>query len=641
MRTTYVFMLFSVLFVNNLYAQDCASKMAAAQKESTQGHFDKALKMYQAALASCGEGQSAEINLAIESNYKKIQDLRAKAEQNAREARRQKLLAEQNANNLAKEIARRDVLTRQLATGNIVDKAKQKSQDPGTAFRLLEYGHRINPNDLALTQELLHLENKASQEFSQTLIGHLNPVQGIVASKISNFFATVGQDVKIWDWKAGRELASFDTKSDWGYVRVALSDDDQIFAASRLDTIEVRNVKTGAILFTLTGHNNRINALVFSPDGKHLISGSDDKTLIIWNLSTGQAKHRLSGHKEAITTLCTDKDGSRILSASWDGQVIVWNAATGQMERSWSVSNGLGITALAVSPDDRRIVTGTRTGLIQLWDLAKQTEEGRLSGHSSTITALAFSASGKEMCSASTDSTVVWWDLLTLSKLHRWADHTDEVMGVAFSADGNALASVSMDATVKIRRLNEADPDNNIVIASLAYFKRFAFSPNGNKMLAAQEDCLGIWDIASGRLEKMITGLTGDFFHGAPTPDLKLWCAAYESNDIAIWSLLTGKMLFTIKGHAKPVKAMVVSNDGKTLFSAGEDNVVRVWDIFSHQERFNLKIKKDVRKLLVSPDGSMLYIMFWEDYMQVWDLEKRREFVNYRRDRYAQHVTLL
>jgi WD40 repeat protein len=39
---------------------------------------------------------------------------------------------------------------------------------------------------------------------------------------------------------------------------------------------------------TLTGHSNKVTSVAYSPDGKHVVSGSDDKTVKIWDSSTGK-----------------------------------------------------------------------------------------------------------------------------------------------------------------------------------------------------------------------------------------------------------------------------------------------------------------------------------------------------------------
>ena len=70
--------------------------------------------------------------------------------------------------------------------------------------------------------------------------------------------------------------------------------------------------------------------MAFSPDGKRIVSGSEDKTVKVWDAATGQETLTLKGHTGAVTSVAFSPDGKRIVSGSEDKTVKVWDAATGQ-----------------------------------------------------------------------------------------------------------------------------------------------------------------------------------------------------------------------------------------------------------------------------------------------------------------------
>ncbi|MBX3349791.1 MAG: PD40 domain-containing protein, partial [Nitrospira sp.] len=75
---------------------------------------------------------------------------------------------------------------------------------------------------------------------------------------------------------------------------------------------------------TLTGHKGWVRNLVVSPDGKVLVSASDDQTIKFWDLSTGRNFRTLKGHSGPVRGLAFSPDGTRLASASWDRTVKLW-----------------------------------------------------------------------------------------------------------------------------------------------------------------------------------------------------------------------------------------------------------------------------------------------------------------------------
>ena len=66
-----------------------------------------------------------------------------------------------------------------------------------------------------------------------------------------------------------------------------------------------------------------------SPDGRRIVSGSDDNTVAVWDLETGTRIHRLTGHQGAVRSVAVSPDGRRIVSGSDDKTVAVWDLETG------------------------------------------------------------------------------------------------------------------------------------------------------------------------------------------------------------------------------------------------------------------------------------------------------------------------
>lgn len=115
-------------------------------------------------------------------------------------------------------------------------------------------------------------------------------------------------------------------------------------------TIKVWDAQSGAELSTLPGHNNFVNRLVFSRDGRLLASGGYDSTIKLWELASGRELQTLKGHSGSITAIDFSPDGRFVISGSDDGSARLWTTQTGELLATL-VSINKGADWLVVTPD--------------------------------------------------------------------------------------------------------------------------------------------------------------------------------------------------------------------------------------------------------------------------------------------------
>src|SRR6266545_3453171 len=88
--------------------------------------------------------------------------------------------------------------------------------------------------------------------------------------------------------------------------------------------------EAGKLRFTLRGHEHRVRALLFTPDGKTLISGSEDKTIRLWDTATGKQRATLKGHTRSVNSVAFSPDGKTLASCGVDGTIRLWDSTTGK-----------------------------------------------------------------------------------------------------------------------------------------------------------------------------------------------------------------------------------------------------------------------------------------------------------------------
>jgi WD40 repeat protein len=84
------------------------------------------------------------------------------------------------------------------------------------------------------------------------------------------------------------------------------------------------DAREGKFLHRLTGHLCFVSCVAFSPDGKRLVSGSEDWTVKVWDIAAGRATLTLWGHTGRIREVAFSPDGKRLVSGSEDRTVRIW-----------------------------------------------------------------------------------------------------------------------------------------------------------------------------------------------------------------------------------------------------------------------------------------------------------------------------
>ena len=115
----------------------------------------------------------------------------------------------------------------------------------------------------------------------------------------------------------------------------------------------------------LSGHSGEVSAVAWSPDGHHILTGSEDGTARIWDATTGENTLTLT-HTDWVMAVAWSPDGHHILTGSEDGTARIWDATTG--ENTLTLTHDSSVSAVAWSPDGHHILTGSPDGTTRIWD---------------------------------------------------------------------------------------------------------------------------------------------------------------------------------------------------------------------------------------------------------------------------------
>ncbi|KAF9060378.1 WD40-repeat-containing domain protein [Rhodocollybia butyracea] len=286
----------------------------------------------------------------------------------------------------------------------------------------------------------------------------------------------------------------------------------------------------GQLLCIQSPTSGTIYSVAFSPDGKHIASGSSDRNIHIWDSKTGEELQVFQGHTWEVVSVAYSPDGKHIVSGSMDKTICIWNSETGEELRVLQ-GHASHVTSVAFSsPDGKYIVSGSYDNTIRIWGSETGGEQRVLRGHTDWVRSVACSLDGKKIVSGSIDKTIRIWNLKTGEELHVLQGHSDLVISAAFSPDGSHIVSGSTDDTVRIWDAGTGK--------EVDWVRSVAYSPTGKHIAS------GSWD-----------------------------------GTVRLWSAETRELLCVFEGHTDYVFSVVFSPDGKQIASGSQDGTIRLWDV--------------------------------------------------------------
>jgi WD40 repeat protein len=248
------------------------------------------------------------------------------------------------------------------------------------------------------------------------------------------------------------------------------------------------------------------------------------------------------------------------------------------------------------------------------WQLTAQT------GHLLPVSALAVSPDGRRVVSGSLDSSVRVWDSDS-AKLLGALDGSGPVISLAFSRDGRRIAAGGLDLTVRIWDAVSGRLVRSVFVDRAPVFS-VAFSPDGRRFAVTNENAIKIFDTDSGADVHTLEGHTGLTLSVAYSPDGRQIVSAATDKTVRIWDAETFALVKSLEGHTGPVVAATFTPDGNRIASASFDKTVRIWDANRLEPIQTLgPHASSVVSLAIAPDGRSLVAGALDGSIRAWDLQ--------------------
>ncbi|KAK6315165.1 hypothetical protein J4Q44_G00146940 [Coregonus suidteri] len=300
---------------------------------------------------------------------------------------------------------------------------------------------------------------------------------------------------------------------------------------------------------------------------------------------TKTSRLTLGGHRTDARTLAFSSDNIAVLSASGD-TVKVWNRSTLQVIRTMECEYAL--CSLFV-PGDRQIILGTKSGKIQIFDLASGTLLETVDAHNGALWSLCLSPDQRGIVTGGADKTVKFWEFelikdkdatqkrLTVKHM-RTLQLDEEVLCVKYSPDQRLLAVSLLDCTVKVFYTDTLKFFLSLYGHKLPVLCLDISHDSALIATGSADRNVKIWGLDFGDCHRSMFAHDDSVMFLQFVPKTHLFFTAGKDKKIKQWDADKFEHIQTLEGHHREVWCLAISPNGDHIVSSSHDKSLRLWE---------------------------------------------------------------
>lgn len=531
--------------------------------------------------------------------------------------------------------------------------------------------------------------------------GHTSPVTEVLFSPDSSVVATGSTAVlgsqfrpeiaevstRFWDIETGRQIFHLDmrpehlTEADW---RIKFSSDGTryFYSSGLFNNIGILKFSQDGLALGpvysqgVSGHSDRVTDFDIHPEGRQLVTGSEDNTVRFWDVSLASSPIHLNpqlnpisglgyvSEREQLITVTEQRlsrDEPRLINSPprYDRKLVIenWNVTTGRQERRIETELTGSFVQSQIHTFGESAWMSTPGDSIRIVDLTSGSEIAELHGpeglHYTDLRRFTGVMSPNGTQFAARDQGFYRTSLELEARANR--PRLPET-------DAGDIQGASMDGWFRVGRQERDtashEPDVELDTATAFSNTRFPvvvwditlqapqfvlgghegtvtsiqFSPDGSRLLTtAWDGTAKVWDMSDGRLLYSLVGHEAGVIDGAYSPAGSLIVTSSSDHDARLWDAQSGELICVLRGHSDEVDRAQFNEDGTRVATASSDHTARVWDTDSCETLQELDAHSDrVLKTSLSPNGALAFTVSNDGSSRLWDVQTGRAISNYQ-----------
>jgi len=374
-----------------------------------------------------------------------------------------------------------------------------------------------------------------------------------------------------------------------------------------------------------------MNTVVISGDGKKVLAGHFNGDVRIWDSSSGELLGTLPGGGRSLGDLALSQDEKYLVTISYDLSVRIWDLVTHTEVRSFKCcETNANSVRVAISADQKHIVTTSWENEIKIWSFDGKLQRtiskaSSLDFHSHSIMSVKITPDSRWVVSGSVDGTVRFWDIDTgdfVKKIS--AMRPAGINALAITKDGERVIFGGVDGRLTISRIVDGIIEHSIDASTLAIY---SVDVSGTGILAShgEDRMVRLWDIQTGQaIDEPRKVEDAAFDEVAISHKGETVVASCNSNILRIWDRSIGNQLvktFQPEGSLTPIRSLLVNPSNHHVIAGGTDGSLFEWNVADNQSSRKKAHADTIYDLLWDPTQPGLYSASKDGSLKNWSAE--------------------